>query len=42
MQNVTNLIAGFGSGAKLGLCLRLATNLASGFRFVTPRMSPGD
>jgi hypothetical protein len=42
MLNVPNPIAGFGWDTKLGLCVRLATNLASGFGFVTPCMPPGD
>jgi hypothetical protein len=42
MHNVPNPIAGFGWGAKLGLCLRLVTNPTSGFGFGTPGMPPGD
>jgi hypothetical protein len=42
MHNVPNPIAGFGSGAKLGLCLRLVTNPTSGFGFGAPCMPLGD
>ena len=42
MQNVPNPIAGFGSGAKLGLCLRLVTNPTSRFGFGTLCMPLGD